>query len=50
VGATVLIDEGRRAPANKGRRFPAELVSPEEARTLLRACSRGADPASATAR
>ena len=29
----------RRAPANKGRRFPAELLSPEEVRALLRACS-----------
>jgi site-specific recombinase XerD len=25
--------------ANKGRRFPAELLSPEEVRALLRACS-----------
>jgi site-specific recombinase XerD len=29
----------RRPPANKGRRFPAELLSPEEVRALLRACS-----------
>lgn len=27
------------APSNKGRRFPAELLSPEEVRALLRACS-----------
>ena len=28
-----------RTPANKGRRFPAELLSPDEVRALLRACS-----------
>ena len=28
-----------RTPANKGRRFPAELLSPEEVLALLRACS-----------
>ena len=28
-----------RAPANKGRRLPAELLSGEEVRALLRACS-----------
>jgi len=29
----------RRVPANKGRRLPAELLSGEEVRALLRACS-----------
>jgi site-specific recombinase XerD len=29
----------RRPPANKGRRLPAELLSGEEVRALLRACS-----------
>ncbi len=28
-----------RPASNKGRRFPAELLSPEEVRELLRACS-----------
>ena len=28
-----------RPPTNKGRRFPAELLSPDEVRALLRACS-----------
>ncbi len=28
-----------RRPSNKGRRFPAELLLPDEARALLRACS-----------
>jgi site-specific recombinase XerD len=27
------------APANKGRRYPAELLSPDEIRALIRACS-----------
>ena len=32
------VENGVR-PSNKGRRFPAELLSPEEVRALLRACS-----------
>lgn len=29
----------RRAPANKGRKYPAEVLRPEEVTALLRACS-----------
>jgi len=36
-------------PANKGRRLPAELLSGEEGRALLRACSSRGRPESATA-
>jgi site-specific recombinase XerD len=31
-----------RTPANKGRKYPAEILSPDEVRGLLRACSRRA--------
>ncbi len=34
-----MVATGRRTPANKGRRLPAELLSSEEVRALLRACS-----------
>lgn len=39
------IARGHRAgvpPANAGRRFPAEILTPEEARALIAACSRRA--------
>ena len=34
-----MLEPAVRSRANKGRRFPAELLSSEEVRALLRACS-----------
>ncbi len=32
-------DNATRTPANKGRQYPAEVLTPDEVRALLRACS-----------
>ena len=32
-------DTGARTPANKGRCYPAEVLTPEEVRALIKACS-----------
>ena len=32
-------DTANRIPANKGRRYPAEVLTPEEVRALVKACS-----------
>jgi site-specific recombinase XerD len=37
--ATQPSDRGGRAPANKGRRYPPEVLSPEETQALLDACA-----------
>lgn len=38
--STATAEGGRdRTPANKGRRYPAEILTPEEVRALIRACS-----------
>jgi len=34
-----VLEPAVRSPTNKGRRFPAELLSSEEIRALIRACS-----------
>ena len=34
-----MLEPAVRSPTNKGRRFPAELLSSEEIRALIRACS-----------
>ena len=31
-----------RTPTNKGRRYPAEVLTPDEVRALVKACSNGA--------
>ena len=31
--------EPKRTPANKGKRYPVEILTPHEVRALLRACS-----------
>jgi site-specific recombinase XerD len=31
--------EEKRTPANKGRRYPAEVLTPDEVRALIKACS-----------
>ena len=37
--AGAVLEPAVRSPANKGRRFPAELLRSEEIRALIRACS-----------
>src|SRR5882724_11331329 len=32
-------DTASRTPANKGRRYPAEVLTPDEVRALVKACS-----------
>ncbi|MGH2731613.1 MAG: hypothetical protein ACRDJG_01460 [Actinomycetota bacterium] len=32
-------ESSSRAPANRGRRYPAEILTPEEVRALILACS-----------
>jgi integrase/recombinase XerD len=38
-GEVALVAPALRVPANKGRRYPAELLTATEVRALLRACS-----------
>src|SRR2546428_7080769 len=39
LGAGSASSARRRRPANKGKRFPAEILTGEEVRSLIRACS-----------